>query len=146
MRLPDKYRPNRLEFISFPLFNAFMLWLWFLSCTHRDLHTVLPLKLWDVLVPPGHLRAVQWPEATHHLDGALCWVGHPAPVLDGWMDGQMDGRSCSSSHSFTASQWLSEQCSSFKVIKRKVISIGVSALVPLSVVFKVKLRIIKKLF
>lgn len=49
---------------------------WQVSHTHRDLHTVLPLKRRDVLVPPRHLRTVQRPETTHHLDGALRRVRH----------------------------------------------------------------------
>lgn len=40
------------------------------SHTHHQ-HTVVPLKLWYVLVSAGHLSAVQRPETAHHLDGAL---------------------------------------------------------------------------
>lgn len=44
--------------------------------THPDLHAIISLKLWDVFVSSGDLRAVQRPEATHHLDAGLRRVRH----------------------------------------------------------------------
>lgn len=61
--------------------------------THRNHHAVLPLELGNVLVPPGHLRAVQRPEAAHHLDAGLRRVRHlrsaaasAAAAVGGWME------------------------------------------------------------
>lgn len=67
--------------------------IWFTEVhTHRDLHAVIALKFRDVLVSTGHLRTVQRPETTHHLDVTLGRVPHlSVSALDGWVDGRMGG-------------------------------------------------------
>lgn len=56
--------------------NMFLVAQTYTMNTHRNLHTVISLKLGDVLVPPGHLSTVEWPEPANYLDAGFCWVRH----------------------------------------------------------------------
>ena len=46
------------------------------SSTHRNDHSVLPLKFWDIFISPVELRVVEWPESAHHFHAALRRVPH----------------------------------------------------------------------